>query len=429
MRSQLSQIERATFFLLLFFIPTQFGKHFWPSFTSVLGFRVDYLSPTFYFTDVLLIVIFLFWLYRLQYKNKISFGSLFSKTHKITSIVLFLFALSLIISTWQAAWPMLSLYATARLLACVFFGFYTAAFLVKKENIKMAGFFFTGGVFFQSMLAIAQYLNQGSIGGAFYLLGERTFSGSTPGIANAVIAGEVVLRPYATFSHPNVLAGYLLIGMLVISGTMLLVSRNQKRFFFAVLFLGTIALAFTLSRVAIFLWACFVLIWLYRRMVKAKRFLFVGFFVAVSILWRFLFDRFFGFNLQEEAVTTRIDLAVNAFAMFFSSPLVGVGLLHFLVYLPTYQATHSFWLLQPVHNIFLLIAAETGLIGLFVFAYLLAHAFLRRAKHTVDTFPFPQVALFFLLVIGLFDHYLLTIQQGRLLFAFVLGWCFAKEQD
>src|SRR6266704_691714 len=55
-------MENLLFSLLILFLPTQFGKHFWPSFSIIQGIRVDYLSPTLYFTDILIILLFLVWL-------------------------------------------------------------------------------------------------------------------------------------------------------------------------------------------------------------------------------------------------------------------------------------------------------------------------------------------------------------------------------
>src|SRR6266516_3919214 len=50
--------EKLLGFTLLLFLPTQCGKHFWPDYAIVLGLRIDYLSPTFYFTDFLIFLLF-----------------------------------------------------------------------------------------------------------------------------------------------------------------------------------------------------------------------------------------------------------------------------------------------------------------------------------------------------------------------------------
>jgi len=45
------------FKLIIFFLPTQLGLHFWPNFAFIRGVRFDYFAPTVYFTDVLLFLL------------------------------------------------------------------------------------------------------------------------------------------------------------------------------------------------------------------------------------------------------------------------------------------------------------------------------------------------------------------------------------
>ena len=46
-------------FLLLLLLPSQLALHFWPSWSLINGIRIDYLSPTLYFTDLIIIGLFL----------------------------------------------------------------------------------------------------------------------------------------------------------------------------------------------------------------------------------------------------------------------------------------------------------------------------------------------------------------------------------
>ncbi|MBI2074766.1 MAG: hypothetical protein HYT83_02925, partial [Candidatus Levybacteria bacterium] len=101
------------------------------------------------------------------------------------------------------------------------------------------------------------------------------------------------------------------------------------------------------------------------------------------------------------------------------------GINNFLVNLPAYEKIKEnafFVSFQPVHNIFLLIAAETGIVGLTFFLWFLLKTFKKNQFQTSD-FKFQILAM--VLILGLFDHYFLTLQQGQLLFAFVLGFCWS----
>ena len=44
-------------FLFLFLLPTQLGKHFFLPFSYILGVRVDYLAPTVYLTDIIILLL------------------------------------------------------------------------------------------------------------------------------------------------------------------------------------------------------------------------------------------------------------------------------------------------------------------------------------------------------------------------------------
>src|SRR5438552_2386080 len=57
------KLHRIFFFLLILFLPTQLGLHFWPAWAMVLGRRIDYLAPTVYGTDILIILTLVSWIF------------------------------------------------------------------------------------------------------------------------------------------------------------------------------------------------------------------------------------------------------------------------------------------------------------------------------------------------------------------------------
>jgi len=44
----MTKLQQRLFWLLVFLLPVQFGRHFWPEWSYVMGLRIDYLSPTIY---------------------------------------------------------------------------------------------------------------------------------------------------------------------------------------------------------------------------------------------------------------------------------------------------------------------------------------------------------------------------------------------
>ncbi|HSD98340.1 MAG TPA: O-antigen ligase family protein [Patescibacteria group bacterium] len=408
------------FYLLILFLPTQLGKHFWPNFSFVLGSRVDYLSPTVYITDLIILLLF--------------FASVI-KRNVFVSWYFSLIMLFLGFVSFFATSPLLAWYGFVKFLELSFVVWYVAR---NTHKPFVVGVLLVLGTFTESFLAFFQVLHQGSIGGLFYFLGERTFSGATPGVANASVGGELILRPYATFSHPNMLAGYVIVVVLLILYFLGTKRIASKLLIPSSLIVGTMALMLSLSRVAIVSWILVgaVMLCVVYREKKQKLFLFSSLLVVTTFLLTAVFfpaslERVLSFSFGE-SLTQRVILAKNAVDIIVSHPVLGVGLCNFIPSLP--DVARDGVILQPVHNIYLLVAAETGLLGFMLFLFLIAALVrcLQRKWHqgSVDEKNKTLLlflALFTILFSGFFDHYFLTLQQGQLSFALVIGLILRKN--
>lgn len=422
-------IQNVLLFLFTLFLPIQLGKHLWPTFSFLLGFRIDYLSPTIYVTDVFVLALFLFWV--------LGKKRLFFHKHLISFFLtsLFLFLTILFSDTFFHG-----LYQLGKFFEYAFLVYYLSVTIDNTKQIKIVLTCFSLGVIGESFLAILQYIHQSSLGGLLYFLGEREFTSQTPGIANASLHGELVLRPYGTFSHPNVLAGYLLLSMTFILFAFFNTKDKKVKMFFSIAILsGTSGLFLSLSRVSIFLWVVILLgfgLSFLSRFPQRKKLLLlvlatssICFFALVFLTTPFA-SRFYEIHLTDEAVTQREVLLQVAWSFLISHPMFGVGFGNFL---PTLAKNPLFFketLLQPVHNIFFLIAAETGISGLFLFLWFIRGVYNRLVHvitHQTKEKWFYQsvfVCLSFVMILGQFDHYFLTLQQGQLLFAYILGLSF-----
>lgn len=435
--SQKINFERTLFLLILLFLPTQLGRHFWPSFSYVLGIRVDYLSPTLYLTDILVLGLFVFWFSKLKFKRYKNYLNQV-KTRKVFTLAIVMFIAFLIIGIFLSKNPMGGWYGFLKLLEFVFFGIYTAL-NIKSFKLSTILTIFSIDSAFESFLSVAQYLNQASLGGIFYFLGERSFNGQTPAIANASLNGELILRPYGTFSHPNVLASYLLIGMILLLYNLNHKVNNLERsIYIASLFFATIAIFLTMGRVPIAIWLVVASFFGIKQLFKNKKGEIYLLFIVLLILGIFLTPlrlRFINFNLMDETVLSRVELAKDSLTMIRNRPLLGTGINNFLVELPYVEKkNYNLFYLQPVHNIYLLIASQTGILGLGVFLWLIGKTYkrirdqelkTRNRESTIHNFKFMILSV--VLILGFFDHYFLTLQQGQFLFSFVLGLCWAKN--
>ncbi len=431
-------------------IPTQLGKHFWPTFAYVAGQRVDYLSPTIYITDILIFLIFFCVISKTFFKRHPEFisgsfllrfrnpfgiprASEFGMTSK-SALVFLAILLYLSLGIFFSKSPLNGWYELLKLLELGFF-----AWLVSKERAIFSLLFwaFGIGVIVEGTLALLQFFHQGSLQGIWYFLGERFYSASTPGIANATIHGQLLLRPYATFPHPNVFAGYLVIAMLFLLPYVFSLrerseSKGRKVLAILAVIFGSVVLLLTFSRTAIVVFFALAVMYVYLKFVTLRIWTLLG--ICILVLGIFfdplLNGRFTDIHGYMEAVTIRDLLAQSSWWMFVNHPLFGVGLGNFLPSLPYYLPRNVlFGLLQPVHNIFLFVLAETGIAGLGVFLLVLYKAFTNSWKNkTTPLFQFSLLSLLAICLIGMTDHYFLTLQQGQLLFVLILGISFRKNK-
>lgn len=407
------------FFLILLFLPTQLGLHFWPSFAYVSGQRIDYLSPTLFLTDIFIVLLFL-----LQ-------GFWFVKSLRLWFIPLIGVAVATILVSKS---PLAGWYELLKIFEFVFLGWFVATHA--QETIDFLKITLGIGIVIESVLAIWQFILQGSVGGLWYLLGERTFSASTPGIANASLYGSLVMRPYGTFSHPNVLAGFLLVGLVFLATVFRKAEKWKKILIRGVVLLGSITLCLTLSRTAIVLGIVMLGMLLFHIVAfKTRKYqlqVIGGSLLVLSILVLFLFPRFVGVNITGESVVLREELLQASWQMFISHPVMGVGLQNFLVNLPAVAPRLP---IQPVHNIFMLVLSETGIVGFLLFIYMLGKTILHvwsssfESQFMKNNRIFVLVGLFIFVTVGLVDHYFFTLQQGQLLTTLLFGLSWAREKN
>ena len=277
-------------------------------------------------------------------------------------------------------------------------------------------------VFIESTLAIGQFIFERSLG--FWILGERSFSISTPSIANFNFYGEIFLRPYGTFPHPNVLGAFMVLAipLLVLS------LKTQTRTFKLIFILVFITTILTFSRGAILV-LLLETIFLFRKNLKLSLSLFL-------ISLPFVYTRFSSvLNFDNLSLIRREELADFAIKLFLQNPLFGVGLNNFINQIATSDLISGpSRFLQPVHNIFLLSLAETGLLGLFgllIFVVGIVMVFGLFGLLLLIIIPLVKALkdktkiylAFFLIIIflGLFDHYFLTLAQGQRLFFLIWG--------
>lgn len=399
--------ELALISLLVIFLPSQLGKHYWFKDSYLSGIRIDYLSPTFFFLDFLVLLLLFFSVYQRK--------KTFLNTRKIVNLIFILLFICLNIFFSPSKIIALYLYLrTVELTALVFW-----VKTLSRQGERRLHQTLPFPVIIASLLAIVQFLKNSSLKGIFYWLGERAFSISTPSIARTVFMGREFLRPYSTFSHPNSLAGF-------IATCMILIIFNRKKIppllYFSSLILGSTATVLTVSQAS---WIALLLVFLSYLIFTSRKKLSVAVLPAALILFSFLITFF---PLEKQSVNLRLEGMQKAVVIFKQHPVFGVGLGNYLI--AAYQQNSfrapepSLILFQPVHNIFLLLLTEVGLPGLFIFLNFIYGCL--KNSFTLDSAA-AFFALMFILLTGMLDHYWLTLIQNQFLLALVLGLSLRRQ--
>ncbi|EKE11514.1 MAG: hypothetical protein ACD_15C00066G0009 [uncultured bacterium] len=355
-----------------------------------------------------------------------------------------------------------------------------------------------------SFIGIWQFITQHSIG--LFWLKESLISPTTPGVAKIIFNEEPFVRSYGLFPHPNIFGGFLLFSLSItyiyyklfhveqlsknkvnycstwnnkkiilnkISGDILYIISNKKLIFS----IQIIALLFTFSKSAI-LGLIITALYIFKisippqpslkkwhksklitfgyslivprgTIITKKLFLFsliiTTLFVIAkpniySLLFKSLDERMIYLNVSRETIL--------------SNSFFGLGSGQFVTQMQSYTNLNLLdWQFQPVHNVFLLIFSELGIIGLIIFITLLYKLFftrlinskekqsniitnvncstwnnkLNKKSNLINNVPrgtFTKIyyiskisrgVLLGLIFIMLFDHYLWDIQQGEIL--------------
>lgn len=297
--------------------------------------------------------------------------------------------------------------------------------ILSKETIFKYLFW---GAFFQVLIAISQYFYQGSVG--LYFLGEPRLGADYFNIAKMDLGGEKILRSYGTFAHSNLFGGYLFICL-----SLLLQSINKQNYVqrshFIIAFLVGILISF--SRTAWIALFVFLLLLALLKAIKVNwkqlvlAVVLMIFILVVFSLDKVIVSRIMDFSLS--AWDERLIFSGVAREIISSNFLLGIGIGSFILAMPSIVGfSLSPWLFQPVHNFFLMVLSESGVVGLTLWIILFVvlikmiiasvHRVLVSEKYPGKAYIALMAGLFVLLMM---DHYIYTIWAGQVVLAVVFG--------
>ena len=425
------KLEQYLFYLLLFSIPFQTRKILWYD-----SWRFnEWQSVSVYATDILLVVLLIFWF--LDFKLKFQKSDYFLVAFLTVSVI----------SITNSTNPIVSWFQWFKLVEFSIFYWYLINYALGKFKLYNSFLaIFIGGIL-QSVIAIIQFLKQSSVG--LRLFGESIINSDLSGVASFYLSdGEKIIRAYGTTPHPNVLAVYLFLALFSFYFVYLYSRLHSEHNPLAdnwdktmLVFYGVLLFAFftTFSRTIIFIWfVAFALRTISIRLIRHYRLVFgtkdgrkrIKAILLVNLCVLVIFGSLYFNEIKARLIISSEDQAVELRTFYAGESLktgfnlFGVGIGNFTGWLAENKPNLPNFTYQPVHNIYLLIYSETGILGILFFVTFLIYIIKDFVLKTHLKKSYHFSLLFFLcslLFISFFDHLFLTLQQGRFVLWSTLG--------
>lgn len=326
----------------------------------------------------------------------------------------------------------LGVYSIIKIACGIFVGYhvYKSDIALRYKDIFLWTIVGLGTV--NAVIALIQFGFQSSIG--LNMIGESPLSIFGWEIAKSVAHGTTFIRSYGLFPHANILGGLLVIISIL---NLYLINKYTQFSHHVVLFvtfcLISAGIFASQSRAALLAMAIAYLVYgllLIRRdskiALKSLAPITLWLAILLVIFFPWLSNRA---TLTDAALTERAVLAENTIQSVADNWLLGTGPGTNLIMLHgKLQNTTDYWLIQPVHNYFLINISDFGLIGLTAMVLILI-LFIKQIIHTIadrymdHTWGFTLSAICIaIFILFWFDHYFYTYWPAQLLLALVLGF-------
>ena len=435
MKKYLPKIQEYLFYFFIFLLPWQtrliidegwLNDGYW-----------EYGTVSLYATDIVLL--FLLLLFGIDYFTaKDSDG----KTKKIFDWTWFMIAgleLFIFVSIFFAANKGLAIIDYGRFVLAIFI------FWLASEKLgswmKILGSLLLSA-FLQAGIGIWQFINQ--ISPAQKWLGMAEHNPINAGVSVVEALGsdgnwERWLRAYGSLDHPNVLGGFL--GMSVLLLIFIMIHKNQKNKFldnniysaYIILVTVFIGLLMSYSKAAwmavVFGVAGMLLASIVKKDLFAQKKI-----LEVVLIFGVIFFVFYGqfdnlilaraqgnTRLEKKSNQERVEYLKYSKDIINKNWLVGVGIGNYTNKLAENIPNKESWFYQPVHNVFLLVWAEAGIVGLIFFIAIMQSIFSKLWQRAKIINVYKIFLLLPLLVLMLADHWLWSLHFGVYFYWLILG--------
>lgn len=396
--------------------------------------EINYQEISFYLSHgllLLLLILFVWW--RLKEKT-------FKHFDKPIFYSLSIFGLFLLTSLFFSLDKSLGFFhfsiflAAFSLFAIVYLGSQLRNYQEIVINKVTLVYIFLSSVFLHALLAIYQFFTQQTP--VFKYLGLAEHDPVVLGTAVVETANGRWLRAYGGFDHPNILGGVLAVALILTAHFLAKkkILNNSRQtwasvFLFLFYFVGLYALFLSFSRaawLALLLGLIVLLVFLIRAHDKwiLGRFIALLFFTIVLvglaiIPFKDLVSTRIAVEtrLEQKSINDRYTYLLDAKKLLSDNYLKGVGIGNYhttLASVDNYKK--AVWDYQPVHNFFLLLCSEAGILACLAFLTFLFFLIKRGRRE-----DFSLAIITVLLVLMMLDHWLLSLPFGVLFLFLVLA--------
>lgn len=285
-------------------------------------------------------------------------------------------------------------------------------------------------VMIQGLISIFQFFVQDSP--ACKWLGMARHYPGEPGVSAIETfgpfgVGERWLRAYGSFDHPNILGAFLAISMLFLAYP--LVKKKLKprtlelNICLIAFYLGILGLILSFSRSA-WLAVCSATLFLLLYFLLTKNWFGQLKILSLILIASFIFIfPFFFYNelfvsrlsgqgrLEEKSFDQRAKYLTQGKRSISEDPFFGTGLGNYIRRQKSKRPDDLYWNFEPVHNTFLLIMAEIGIIGSLLFLGLIAWIAVESVSRGN---LFNLSILLSLVIMMMFDHFWWSLHFGHL---------------
>lgn len=333
-----------------------------------------YLQSTWiiYLTDFPIIYLITRWI------RKKRFNEFHSKTFKFVLMYFFVAVLSILVATnkYTSFWGAMNLIKFVAI-----FIIFTDYISIRENRYCIINGIMTA-VIFQAVVAILQRISGGTIG--LSMLGEVDTAFRT-----RIVNGEISSGVAGTFAHSSDLAVLMLFGLTILFFNAKYINKLKLYIFLGI---GLVVLLLAESRTMLALTVIVVIIG-YLKLIKKKVRLWEFFMIIIVPMAALLFiliyiDQIYSMFIMSDAIDqvfNRLNQWLIGWNEIVKRPFLGYGINNYVDYMQlTYPGlSDTFYYSNPIHNIYLQIWFDVGIIGLICFILVIISSIISLSKNKI----------------------------------------------